>query len=391
MTDKIRLGAIDIKTKEYTLPSKASKDRQYECVDCKKRVILRQGQIRAHHFAHYTQTNTCSYYDHPNEAQVHKDAKLLIQKLLNERRLLCFTWDCNNCSGFYAFEETSSIEYKEGDQAILEYRGPNGKWIADIALVNNGEVRYIIEIKNKHATTSERPEPWYEIDAESSIQYVNQLYEDAIKNPEDYGYVNDTDFIFNFPCLRKNIERNCYGSFCYKEQWVRRIPGYDKLNTDNSCIICKKKEYEPTYDGCTGKFQNGCIRVCFDCLQKDIYEKKIRTLYANDIVRPKKLEWRTNGTIDVKKGSEDSYSKQEQLIIQSTPRIWNKGGQEVMWKQELRCIECGRSQYNPIFYNKQFHALCKICLGNEQSQINLLNKIKGGKLTDKEECLIMDD
>jgi len=282
MSDKIRLGAIDIETKEYTLPSKASKGRIYECVDCKKRVILRQGNVRVHHFAHYTQTNVCSYYDHPNEAQIHKDGKLLIQKLLSEKNYISFTWDCINCGGFY-LDELPTIKYKEGDQALLEYRDPNGKWVADVALVNNNKVRCIIEIKNKHITTTQRPEPWFEVDANT----LHKIIDEQIKikteiQEETTGYT--PPFIFEIPCIRKDTERKCYGSFCYKESWVRRIPGYNNKNTDNSCVLCKtKEEYLPSFDGCTGRFQDGCIRVCQDCLLKDTYEKKLRQLYSTNI------------------------------------------------------------------------------------------------------------
>ena len=79
---KVYLGAIELGTNKYTLPFFATKDKEYKCVDCGKKVLLRKGNIRAHHFAHYSESN-CSYYDHPNESQIHKDAKLLLQKLLN--------------------------------------------------------------------------------------------------------------------------------------------------------------------------------------------------------------------------------------------------------------------------------------------------------------------
>ena len=79
--EKLQLGAIDIQTKKYTSPSEATKGKEYKCVDCDKHVILRKGEVRRPHFAHYSQKNVCSYYEHPNEAQIHKDAKLLMQKM----------------------------------------------------------------------------------------------------------------------------------------------------------------------------------------------------------------------------------------------------------------------------------------------------------------------
>ena len=82
MAEKYNLGAINIITKQYTSPNRADKTAKYQCTDCEQRVILRKGTIRKAHFAHYSPTNTCSYYEHPNESQLHKDAKYKLQEKL---------------------------------------------------------------------------------------------------------------------------------------------------------------------------------------------------------------------------------------------------------------------------------------------------------------------
>lgn len=389
MSDKLRLGAIDTETKEYTLPSMAYKSRSYECVDCKKKVILKKGNIRAHHFAHSSQTNVCSYYDHPNEAQIHKDAKLLVKKLITEKNYISFTWECSICKGFY-LEEVPSFKYKENDQAVIEYRSPDGKWIADIALINNNEVRSIIEIKNKHATTTERPEPWFEVDANSLHKIISEQMETKAKiENESVDYT--PPFVFEIPCIRKNTDRKCYGSFCYKEQWVRRIPGHSNKNVDNSCILCNKKEYIPTYDGCTGKFQDGCIRVCQDCLNEDVYKKKLRHLYSTDINREQNVFSSKNSTLEVKSNNNDRYSREEKEILKKIPSLWKKFGHEVQYQQELPCIECKRIKYVPIYCDKTFKAICKICFGNTEVHKNIMSKIKDKNIEDEVECMISDD
>ena len=78
MSNHLQLGAIDIDKNMYVTPSNAIKGNSYKCIECDKKVILKKGKIRIPHFAHYAQTNTCHYYDHPNEAQIHKDAKMLM-------------------------------------------------------------------------------------------------------------------------------------------------------------------------------------------------------------------------------------------------------------------------------------------------------------------------
>jgi hypothetical protein len=374
MSEKLQLGAIENETKKYTLPFQAEKGKVYSCADCNQRVILRKGTIRRAHFAHFSPTNTCTYYEHPNESQIHKDAKFLMQKMLNDKRLFYFKRDCINCGGDYAFQDNPSIDYKEGDIAVLEYRDPNNKWIADVALINNNEVRYIVEIKNTHSTVTPRPEPWFEVEAETFIKSVNQQLHD-IENEKDSQtgerfWGDGKDYLFDIPCIRKELQPRCYGSFCYKEKWVRRIPGYDEKQADNSCILCKKTEYNPTNDGCTGRFQNENIRVCFDCLEKDTYEKKLREKYSNDI-----------------KVNIQPIIKEETTKIEVIPILIRRVGSENSWKQEKLCVNCGREKYSPYYENKKYYAICKICFSHdEENNRKLLDKVASVN-----QCFISDD
>jgi hypothetical protein len=274
MSHTLQLGAIDIETNMYFSPSEALKGRDYKCNECGNRVILRKGEVRKPHFAHHSQTNTCSYYDHPSESQIHKDAKELMKKLITEKNKIQFVWECDyppcykTLSNINAFSEVPTIAHKEGDEVVLEYRDPENRWIADVAVVNGGKVRYIIEIKHTHGTSLGRPEPWFEVDATLFIQSINNQMEEKIAE-------NITDYIFSIGCERKNIHRYCYGSFCYRESWVNKIPGYTK----GACLLCKTHDFTPVSDGCTGKFQKFAISVCIDCLAKDTYEKKIPAKY----------------------------------------------------------------------------------------------------------------
>jgi hypothetical protein len=395
MAEKIQLGALEIGSNEYVTPTNASKDKQYKCVDCDRRVILRKGTIRKAHFAHHSQTNVCSYYDHPNEAQIHKDAKLLMAKMLTQKKLLEVTWDCAECGAEpYAFQDTSCVTYKDGDVAVLEHRDKNNKWVADVALVNNGEVRYIFEIKNTHATlTTVRPEPWFEVDAKKFIESINNIDSDP-----DLAEFRDTpDFTYGIECVRQNIKRYCYGSFCYKEPWVRRIPGYDTSNSDNSCILCKKVEYSPQSDGCTGKFQKGEIRVCDECMWTDIHEKKIRRLYSNDKPVVNNVSNYPNlKTVSKAKTTapqDDTYilTNEDRNLLKNIPVLAVKKGVEQMWKQDTPCVECKRIHYSPLYDNRAYYSICKICISNDESKKSIKSNIETGKVSYQPKCLIMDD
>jgi hypothetical protein len=172
MNSLMSLGAINKLTGEYVYPKIANKKDEYSCPECNKDLILCQGDIRVHHFRHKVATNPCHHYSSPTETQIHKDAKLLIKTLLDKKIPVSFVRNCCCCKNNEEFEipdtsETSNIELEHR----FEYHGPK---IADVAYIENGEILCIFEICNTHKTSGEnRPEPWFEIDAETLIRIAN--------------------------------------------------------------------------------------------------------------------------------------------------------------------------------------------------------------------------
>jgi hypothetical protein len=468
MSSHLQLGAIDTETNKYTLPSDAIKCKKYKCIECNKKVILRKGEVRKPHYAHYAQTNTCHYYDHPNEAQIHKDAKMLMAQLLKDKKEILFTWDCKICGEFEAFDnDDSTILYKEEDEIITEYRSKDGKWVADVALINNGEVRYIVEIKNTHSTTTERPEPWFEVKAKELIEIVNETNEAMNKDNEEERKVNpnhiDWEFSYRVPCIR-NIDRYCYSSFCGKEQWIRKIPEYDETLKDNSCILCKKESpyeycyYRARYDWLDDN--NKKMRVCYDCLLRDSYEKKLREIYSfkekqsnksigkwdflsyipllgkldggmchirkhdkpciscnnieyqpvyeykryysicttcfNDLEAKSRLVKKLNivprNTQILTFNFTDENPKElpisENELLSNVPTLMARAGASQMWNQESSCVSCGRGQYSPVYENKKYYSICKICLADSQTRIDTLKKIKEKNISTEPKCMI---
>lgn len=169
------LGGLNKITRQYTYPSIATKANKYVCPDCDKDLVLKKGTVRVHHFAHAKDDNPCSYYTRPSEAQIHKDAKMLLKNILDARRELIIYWhctsgDCPKDSDEYEIPITSDTSI-----ITLEYRfNYNGLKIADVAYLDNNEVVCLFEILNTHKTETEaRPEPWFEIDAYELINQVN--------------------------------------------------------------------------------------------------------------------------------------------------------------------------------------------------------------------------
>tara|TARA_B100000768_G_C11218555_1_gene349394 strand:- start:38 stop:1108 length:1071 start_codon:yes stop_codon:yes gene_type:complete len=176
---------------EYCLPCNAVKGLKYTCPGCGEPVISKKGDVRIHHFAHKSGERDCKFYDHPGEGEIHKLVKHMIADLLRKKKIKkvvtkCRYRDdsngCNNLNGHcrirvyeghvnYGIFETYDhlINYEEGDEIIIEYR-VNEKCIVDVAIINNGRLKYVFEICDTHKTTRETPEPWFEIDAKQFLE-----------------------------------------------------------------------------------------------------------------------------------------------------------------------------------------------------------------------------
>lgn len=182
MSHPLSLGAINKLTGEYVYPKIANKKDEYICCECNKDLILCQGKVRVHYFRHKVDNNPCYHYSSPSEAQIHKDAKMLLKNLLERKIPISFIRNCCCCKENEEFEipeitETSTIQ--------LEYRFEyNGLKIADVAYIDEHEIICIFEICNTHKTCSEnRPEPWFEIDAEKLIRIANDINLTSIQIP----------------------------------------------------------------------------------------------------------------------------------------------------------------------------------------------------------------
>ena len=174
MTHMLSLGAFNVVTGEYVHPRFANKKDKYKCPDCDKVLILAKGNIRAHHFRHPKDSvNPCNHYSNPTESQIHKDAKKLIKELLERKIPTSLIRSCVCCEKKEVHEipeisETSVIQ----EEWSFEHNGK--KKIADVAYLEDGERFCLLEICYTHKTRSEdRPEPWFEIDAETLIKMVN--------------------------------------------------------------------------------------------------------------------------------------------------------------------------------------------------------------------------
>lgn len=177
MSNHFSMGAINKETLKYEYPKIASKENKYKCPSCDKDVIFRKGKIKQSHYAHKKSDNPCYYYDRPSESQIHKDAKMLMKMLLDNKTNMAFYRKCYNCYEDPEYiSEITHDTYNYSTTAVIEHKFQynNSNRSADVALVENNTIKYIFEICYKNRTREDnRPEPWVEIDAETFINKIN--------------------------------------------------------------------------------------------------------------------------------------------------------------------------------------------------------------------------
>jgi hypothetical protein len=267
-------SAVDAETGALVCPDRALKGRTYKCEECNQRVILRAGDIRVRHFAHYVPTTKCKYYDSPGESDEHKQAKNVLAKWISEKRLIEFGWSCQNQTKFGTctvsdYKTQHRIDHLDGDEVVIEHRDPHGKFIADLAVINSGKLRYIIEIKHSHATTTlVRPEPWFEVSAGDVCEGVH--YEEPVI------YLSN---------IRINEARHCSTCNAMQLPWLDKLPrlikkygAEKKWAQDKPCMECGRNQYSPV-------FYLGFRQVCKLCLANEtdkVHAKTMRLFWGDD-------------------------------------------------------------------------------------------------------------
>lgn len=255
------LGAINKATNQYVYPSIANKQDKYICPECNKDLIIRQGDIRIHHFAHIRDDNPCTYYNRPSESQIHKDAKLLLKRVLDDKKEISIERECIGLSSTYNCP-FSSIEVhtipiiSESSNIHIEYRFEyNGIKIADVAYIDDNEIVCLFEIYNKHKTDEQnRPEPWFEIDAYELINTVNS------------SNINT----YTLKCIRKLHCNDCKDALT-TIKCARCNEQVTKVMTSQSYVI--KEKHNRVCIPCKQFFEKNKIWLNISYSDKDIFKQ----------------------------------------------------------------------------------------------------------------------
>lgn len=224
------LGGINKKTNKYEYPRIAIKTNKYMCPDCSKGLILRKGKIKVHHFAHYKDGN-CSYYNHPSETQIHKDAKLLLKMLFEQKTPITIERKCD--FNDECIQTVDIPEITESSSIIIEHRFTYNDElkIADVAYIDDGKLVYIFEICHTNKTDrNNRPDPWFEIDAITLINQVNN--------------VSDIGSQLIIQCIRQETCDKCNLKNTYKPVMIQLINRFKVIEQNRQIKINEKKRLE---------------------------------------------------------------------------------------------------------------------------------------------------
>lgn len=213
MEQKIRLGAIDKVSGVYVHPTQANKTTEYVCLECKHPVILCKGAINIVHFRHVTQNTSCLGCTSTGESEIHRAAKHIL-KIILDRYTCLLSSECTTCK---KITKVKIPKINESNTISLEHRFEfNGIKIADVAYLENDNIKYIFEVFSMHITNSiDRPEPWYEIDAKQLIEIFEDRMDamDAIHanamNENRGSSDRVSEDIVELNCIRKFVCKDC--------------------------------------------------------------------------------------------------------------------------------------------------------------------------------------
>lgn len=205
-------GAINKATSLYEYPLFASKQNNYMCPYCNNDVIIRQGDIRIHHFAHKCEVNKCNYYTKPTSQHMIDDVKNIILSCFNNNIPINIQKKCaykknynNTC--LKTINTPIINDNKLKCEINYNFKYNDYENIADIAFIENDNIKFTIECfsDTKYTVIQEcsifsrefnRPDPWFKINVHEFL--------------EQYSQINKTDntttelIQLNLMCLRDN-------------------------------------------------------------------------------------------------------------------------------------------------------------------------------------------
>ena len=163
-------GAVRVATGCIELPGEALKGGEaYACLECRRPVFPRQGQINQAHFSHFA-SDRCEFYASSSgskESEMHKRGKLVLENILKTKRDLTIRRECLMCKE----PELHVIPMADIKSVHQEWAVEGG--VADVVAILEDDEEIMFEVLHTHRT-KERPGEWYELTAgEIAAKYTS--------------------------------------------------------------------------------------------------------------------------------------------------------------------------------------------------------------------------
>ena len=287
MTNLLIEGAYNKLTGDYTEPSQAVNCKDsFICIECNDDLIVKNGEIRRVHFSHKSNSN-CKFYNRSTD--IHKLGIIILKKILKSKIPLTITQKCDKCNknnivSIDIINDNSQVK----EEAIFNYKGDTKH--ADLAYYDNNDIKYIFEIYYTHKTkSSDRPEPWFEIDA-LELQNVNlnakTVNLNCIRNCNCNYYKNQIEVILTENSI---IYFNQRGAGCGKTYESIQLTVNDKRFIDKDLFIYLTKQHsakEVIYNELKNQFNRGALSDLQEIpSEKDYIGKQYTINYFNKVLK----------------------------------------------------------------------------------------------------------
>ena len=195
------------------------------------------------------------------ESTEHREAKLQLASWLRNQVHIEVTITCCKYRKYgKKGEETYSkckksdvyvVSYFEGDSVEIEYA--SGRWIADVALVNQEAARLVFEVLHSSRTTTSRNTLWFEITADQILR------QDPLARKVTLTCVR-TDS----ECIGCLISSHDFASL-FGKMWIDYA-----ARKNRPCALCKAVAYTPVWqDAYSEGSSNYPVACCDKCLREN--------------------------------------------------------------------------------------------------------------------------
>lgn len=193
------------------------------------------------------------------ESTEHREAKLQLASWLSKQVHIEITITCNKYRKYgkkgaesYSRCKKSDVyvvPYFEGDCVEVEYA--SGRWVADVAVVNQEAARLVFEVLHSSKTTTPRNSLWFEITADQILSQSPSARK-----------VSLTCVRTDSECLDCLMSAHDFASI-FGKMWI----DYSQRK-NRPCTLCKEISYTPVWqDAYTEGSSNYPIACCTKCLR----------------------------------------------------------------------------------------------------------------------------